>query len=70
MKTIRTYSMQLEADLARIALEGADIPAVVVGVDLGMNGGTGGVQLLVPEERIEAALEVLKDLEEGSEVRE
>lgn len=70
MKAIRTYSMQLEADLARIALEGADIPAVVVGVDVGMRGGIGGVQLLVPEDRIEAALEVLRDLEEGSEARE
>lgn len=67
MKAIRSYSMQLEADLARIALEGADIPAVVVGVDVRMNGGMGGVQLLVPEDRLEAALEVLKDLEEGAE---
>lgn len=66
MKAIRSYSMQLEADLARIALEGADIPAVVVGVDLRMNGGIWGVQLLVPEDRIEAALEVLEDLEEGT----
>lgn len=65
MKAIRTYSMQLEADLARIALEGAGIPAVVVGVGVGMNGGIGGVQLLAPEEHIEAALEVLEDLEEG-----
>ena len=70
MKAIRTYSMQLEADLAGIALEGAEIPAVVVGVDVGMRGGIGGVQLLVPEDRIEAAREVLKDLEEGSEARE
>jgi len=67
MKMIRTYSTQLEADLARIALEGADIPAVVVGVDVGMRGGIAGVQLLVPEDRIAAALEVLKDLEESSE---
>lgn len=66
MKAIRSYSMQLDADLARIALEGAEIPAVVVGVDLRMNGGMGGVQLLVPEDRIDAALEVLKDLEEGA----
>jgi hypothetical protein len=64
MKAIRTYSMQFEADLARITLEGADIPAVVVGVGLGMEGGIGGVQLLVPEDRIEEALKVLKDLEE------
>jgi hypothetical protein len=60
MKTIRTYSLQSEADLARIALEGADIPAVVVGVGIGMKGGV----LLVPEDRIEAALKVLEGLEE------
>ena len=64
MRTIRSYSTQLQADLARIALEGADIPAVVVGVDLGMRGGVGGVQLLVPEERIDAAQEVLRQFEE------
>lgn len=62
MKAIRAYSLQLEADLARIALEGADIPAVVVGVGIGFTG-VGGVQLLVPEDRIEAALQILEDLE-------
>lgn len=62
MDAIRTYSTRLEADLARIALEGADIPAVVVGVDLGF-AGIGGVQLLVPEDRVEAAESVLKDLD-------
>ena len=64
MKIIRSYSMQLEADLARIALEGADIPAVVVGVGMGMEGGIGGVQLLVPEDRVDAALKVLKMFED------
>lgn len=67
MKIIRSYSMQFEADLARIALEGADIPAVVVGVGMGMEGGIGGVQLLVPEDRMEAALRVLKEFEERDE---
>ncbi len=62
MRAIRTYSMQSEADVARIALEGANIPAVVVGVGIGMKGGV----LLVPEERVEAASKVLKDLEERS----
>ena len=56
--------MQLEADLARIALEGADIPAVVVGVGMGMEGGIGGVQLLVPEDGVDAALKVLKMFED------
>ena len=67
MRAVRSYSMQFEADLARIALEGADIPAVVVGVDLGMRGGVGGVQLLVPEDRVAAALQVLQDLESRPE---
>lgn len=63
MKAIRSYSTQLEGDLARIALEGADIPAVVVGVDVGFTG-MGGVRLLVPEDCIEAAQKVLEDVEE------
>lgn len=67
MKIIRSYSMQFEADLARIALEGADIPAVVVGVGMGMEGGMSGVQLLVPEDRIDAALKVLKEFEDKDE---
>ena len=64
MKAIRRYSWQFEADLERIALEGAGIPAVVVGVGMSMDGGVGGAQLLVPEDRVEAALEVLEHLEE------
>lgn len=59
--------MPFEADLARIALEGADIPAVVVGVGISMDGGLGGVRLLVPEDRIAAALKVLEELESESE---
>ncbi len=61
MRTIRTYSTRLEADLARIALDAAGIPAVVVGIGVGMEGGASGVQLLVPDDRIEAALKVLED---------
>lgn len=68
MKAIRNYSMRLEADLARIGLEGEGIPAVVVGVDMTIGGAIGnGVQLLVPEDRVAAALKVLEDLEEGRE---
>jgi hypothetical protein len=52
MKVIRTYSLQTEADLARIALEGADIPAVVVGIGIGMKSGV----LLVPEDIIARAM--------------
>lgn len=61
MKLIKTYPTDVEANLARIALNAADIPSVVVGVTLGMEGGGAGVQLLVPDDRVEAALTVLGD---------
>jgi hypothetical protein len=61
MKTLKTYPTSIEADLARIALEGAGIPAVVVGIGVGMEGGDTGVQLLVPDDHVEAALTVLGD---------
>jgi hypothetical protein len=59
MKTVKTYATSVEADLARIALEAVGIPSYVVGISLGMEGGGAGVQLLVPDERVEAALTVL-----------
>jgi hypothetical protein len=61
MKSIKNYPTRVEADLARITLEAADIPSVVVGIGVGMEGGAAGVQLLVPEDRIEEALQVLGD---------
>ena len=61
MKAIKTYSTSVEADLARIALEAAGIPSTVVGISAGMEGGVAGVQLLVPDDRVEGALIVLKD---------
>ncbi len=61
MKTIKTYPTRVDADLARIALEAAGMPAVVVGIGVGMEGGVEGVQLLVPDDRVEAALKLLGD---------
>jgi hypothetical protein len=61
MKTIKTYSTRVEADVARIALDAAGIASVVVGIGTGMEGGTGGVQLLVEDDRVERALKVLGD---------
>jgi hypothetical protein len=59
MKVIKTYSTTLEADVAKIALAAEDIPAVVVGVGSEFEGGSAGVQLLVPEDSFEAARKVL-----------
>ena len=61
MKAIKTYPTRVEADLAKIALDAAGVPSVVVGVGVGMEGGVAGVQLLVPDDQVEAALRVLKD---------
>ena len=61
MKAIKSYPTRVEADLARIALDAAGVPSVVVGIGVGMEGGMEGVQLLVPEDRIEAALAVLNN---------
>jgi hypothetical protein len=61
METIKTYPTNLEADLARITLEAAGIPATVVGIGLGMEGGFGGVRLLVARDQAEAALKLLGD---------
>jgi len=60
MKAVKTYSTKVDADLARIALDAADVPSVVVGIEAALEGGAGGVQLLVPDEYVEAALTVLE----------
>jgi hypothetical protein len=59
MKAIKSYPTRLEADVARIALTAAGLPAVVAGVGSEFEGGISGVQLLVPDERVEEALKVL-----------
>ena len=59
MIAIRTYPTSLDAELARLLLEGADIPAAVTGIDLGMEGGATGVQVWVPEAFADAARTLL-----------
>jgi Putative prokaryotic signal transducing protein len=59
MKAVKTFSTELDAELARIALDAAGVPSVVVGVGVAMEGGDAGVQVLVPEDRVDEALKVL-----------
>ncbi|MGH8143245.1 MAG: putative signal transducing protein [Steroidobacteraceae bacterium] len=61
MISIRRYQTRLEADLARLSLEAEDIPALVLGIGVGMEGGAAGVQLLVPDDRVDAALKILEE---------
>jgi hypothetical protein len=62
MKAVKTFSTRLDADLARIALDAAGVPSVVVGTGVDLEGGAAGVQLLVPDEFIDAALMALEGL--------
>ncbi len=60
MRAIKTYPTRLEADVAKIALDAADIPSVIVGLGVVMEGGVAGVRLLVPDDHADAALTVLE----------
>lgn len=60
MQTLKTYPTRAEADLDKIELDAAEIPCVVVGIDAAMEGGIAGVRLLVPEDQVERALEILQ----------
>ncbi|HEY2529983.1 MAG TPA: DUF2007 domain-containing protein [Xanthobacteraceae bacterium] len=59
MKTVKTYSTRVDAEVAKIALAGADVPSIVVGIGTDLEGGASGVQLLVADENVEAAVRVL-----------
>ena len=61
MKVLKTYPTRLDADLARIALDAAGVPSVVVGTGVEFEGGAAGVQLLVPDEWVAAASAALEE---------
>ena len=61
MTLIKTYGTLLEAELASIALRAVGICATVVGIGVALEGGTEGVRLLVPDDQVDAALDVLGD---------
>jgi len=59
MKPIKTYPTDIEADQARIALNAAGIPTLVVCIGIRIEGADVGVQLLVPNDRVAAAQTLL-----------
>lgn len=59
MTPIRTFNTHVEADLARIALNAEGIEATVVGLDVALEGGAGGVRLLVADKQAAAARKIL-----------
>ena len=59
MTPVRTFNTQVEAEVARIALNAEGIEATVVGLDVALEGGAGGVRLLVADEQAAAARKIL-----------
>lgn len=59
MKTVASYPTRLEADVAKVTLDAVGIPSVVIGIGVAMEGGSAGVQLLVPVDRLDEALKIL-----------
>lgn len=60
MKVFGRYPTRLDAELARISLDAAGVPSVVVGTGVELEGGVEGVRLLVPDEWIAAATVALE----------
>jgi hypothetical protein len=61
MKIVRSFSSRLDADLARITLDAAGVPSLVVGTGVEFEGGASGVQLLVPDDQVTAATTILEN---------
>jgi hypothetical protein len=61
MKIVMSFSSRLDADLARITLDAAGVPSLVVGTGVEFEGGASGVQLLVPDDQVAAATTILEN---------
>ena len=60
MITVKTYATRTEAEIAKIALDAAGVPSIIIGVDVGMEGGIAGVKLQVPDDYVASATEILE----------
>jgi len=60
MRVVRSFPSKLDADLAKLALDAAGVPSLVVGTGVEFEGGANGVQLLVPDEWVAAATAALE----------
>jgi hypothetical protein len=61
---VATYGTRIEADLARLALEAEEIDAVIFDAEANSffgGGGLIGVRLMVLEEDIDRAAEILRE---------
>ena len=64
-EAVITYTTTFEADVAKTALEQAEIPVLVKGADVGMFGGAfsgptaHGVTIYVPADRLEEARDIV-----------
>jgi len=58
--TVKTYATRTEAEIAKITLDAAGVPSVIIGVDIAMEGGIAGVRLQVPEDYVASATETLE----------
>jgi hypothetical protein len=60
MITVKTFSTRVEAAIAKLTLDAAGVPSIIVGVDAAMEGGIAGVKLQVPEDHVASATEFLE----------
>ena len=60
MRVVRSFASKLDADLAKLALDAAGVPSLVVGTGVEFEGGANGMQLLVPDEWVAAATAALE----------
>jgi hypothetical protein len=58
--TVKTFATRPEAEIAKIALDAAEVPSIIVGVDVGMEGGIAGIKLQVPDDFVASAREILE----------
>jgi hypothetical protein len=63
VRTFETYASLIDGAIAKFTLDLAQIPCRMVGWDLGREGEPQGACLLVPDEHVANAAEILRRLD-------